>query len=56
MKEENERATPRDQDELSDESAIRDLPQPAVPKNSAESVRGGADLPADKKRQIGHDT
>jgi len=56
MKEETEPATPRAEDKSSDESTIGDLPQPDVAENSAESVRGGADLPPDKRRQIAHDT
>jgi hypothetical protein len=52
---ENEPATPRDEDKSSDEATIRELPQPDVTENSMEHVRGGADLPTDKRRQIAHD-
>lgn len=56
MKEQNEPATPRSEDKSSDESAIRDLPQLDATKDSAENIRGGADLPTDKRRQIARDT
>lgn len=56
MNEDTEPVIPRREPTVTDESGvITELPLRDATSNETENVRGGADLPPDKRRQIARD-